>query len=215
MYSLPFASKLANSSPCSRRRPKIYLKDEVVNEVNALRGDPSSEEDGILSFLKPIVPDLARVLLERGTIPASAGGAPAGASAPASALPYSPAAGPTVHDPQVLTESGTTENVTEEQFEAVKKQALAYALSMARLGRSPTLYAEMTVETVDLQGDPVTARLIQEAVGAESFDAWFTSLQALEPALITQRDWFLEFFETLREAVATENHPEAESGEKG
>ena len=77
--------------------------------------------------------------------------------------------------------------MTDEQFQAIKKEALAYAPGMARLGRPPALYADMAIETVDLQGDPVTARLVGEIVTAPAFDSWVTSLQPLEPALVTQQ----------------------------
>jgi hypothetical protein len=101
-----------------------------------------------------------------------------------------------------------TAPVAESELLNAKKQALGYLLNMARLGRSPALYAELAVEQVSLQGDAITATLIQELMAAPDFETWFPSIERLDPTLVRQRPWFSEFFEVIREIIAGRNQPE-------
>ena len=94
----------------------------------------------------------------------------------------------------------------------VPKQVLAYLLNMARLGRSPALYAELSIEQVDMHGDQASAKLIQELVIASNFETWFATLEKPDPTLVTQRPWFLEYFETMRDAIAGRSQPDPANG---
>jgi hypothetical protein len=178
---------------------------ELVEQVNALRGEQPKEDDRLLSVLKPILPELTRVFLPGlsaagGHVGASTmSGQPALATGP-NPEAASPADGPTA----------TAQTLTDEQFNAVKKQLIAYGIGLADAGRSPELYADMAIETCDVQRDPVSARVISEVVNAADFAAWFISIEKLEPATVTRRSWFEAFFNTVREIVAGQNQPEME-----
>ena len=66
------------------------------------------------------------------------------------------------------------------------------------------------MEQVDLQGDAIAATLIQELMASPNFETWFPSIERLDPTLVTQRPWFAEFFEVIREVIAGRNQPEGE-----
>ena len=127
--------------------------------------------------------------------------APTDQAAIAPAVPEpAPAAG--VDNPADDTETYLTQ----------KRDALSFALSMARMNRTPEIYADMAVEQTETSGNPFTARFIAEIMKAESFDKWFAELQQLDPAVITQQNWFRIFYDYMRERVsggAPDSEPEA------
>ena len=174
---------------------------ELVEQVNSLRGDQPKEDDGLLSVLKPIVPELARAVLP-GVLAGNR--VPAGTTTDAPTVATNPNPTPT---PSALRDAPPP-TLTDEQFNAVKRQLITYGMSLADAGRSPELYADMAVETCDVQRDIVSGRVISEVVNAVDFSTWFASIERLEPAAVTRRSWFEAFFNTLREVVAEANHSE-------
>ena len=99
-----------------------------------------------------------------------------------------------------------------ETYLAQKRNALGFALAMARMNRTPEIYADMAVEQTETSGNPFTARFIAEIMKAETFDKWFAELQQLDPAVITQQNWFRIFYDYMRERVsggAPDSEPEA------
>ena len=173
---------------------------EVADQINTMRGDKANGEgEGWLSYLKPILPELARM------IPAALAARPmAGAPVAAVQPEQAGALGAPTPVAQSAVEQSNTPGLTDQQFFAAKRQALSYALNMARLGRNPGVYAAMAIEAIDLQGDAAMARLLTEILEAKDFEVWFADLQKLEPGAVTQKPWFADFFASVRETIATQ-----------
>jgi hypothetical protein len=97
--------------------------------------------------------------------------------------------------------------MSEDQIQAAyleqKREALAFALTMARLNRHPEVWADFALEQVETSNNPVTARFLQEIMRAEHFNGWFADLEKIEPAVITQRAWFEVFFQVIRDTLST------------
>jgi len=192
-----------NSSSFDHVKEALALADQI----NALRGDVK-DDDGILSWLKPLAPELVRALVMNRN----------GANGPASPVPSAPllpleANALPVNSTHAAQAQSPVTPGPDAAVSQAKKQVLAYLLNMARLSRSPELYAEMSIEQVDIQADQIAATLIQELVGAPDFQTWFASLEKLDATVITQRAWFEEYFQAMRAAVAGRSQPEAEGFE--
>jgi hypothetical protein len=88
----------------------------------------------------------------------------------------------------------------EDALRALKKQAIQILLPHALSNGSPELYAGFAFEMMD-RGDVDVARLLQELAGAKDFDSWFAEMQKVEPAISRQRDWFSDFYQSIRYEV--------------
>jgi hypothetical protein len=208
---------------------------EIATHLKSFGAESSDDgAGGWMSFLKPAVPELARTLplfLARWQAGGPAASVPAAAAAMAPSLavppgatppvtpptvPASPAGGPAADTPAPPTPEATAgpAGITEEQLTAVKQQLIGYALQMARLGRSPAVYADLAIEMVDVQGDPVSASFVQAIVKAPDFKTWFADLQKIgDPGLVTQQGWFTEFFQEVRQIVADKSEGERGQGQ--
>jgi len=195
----------------------------LATKVQQLQGGGASSGDGggWWDWAKPIVGEAGKQLLPR-LVPffgnAQQPGPPTAppAAAPATVPPGLPE--PSVS--QATTAMGGTGDtapqptMTEEQneaaYQAQKREALGFAIAMARMQRDPSVWGTFAVEQIETHGNPVTTRFVQEIVKAEKFDIWFAELEKMEPSVITQRGWFSEFFDCIREIV---NQKEAENPE--
>lgn len=84
---------------------------------------------------------------------------------------------------------------------AQKRDALLFALSMARMNRPAEVWVDLAIEQVETSGNPIMSRFMDEILKAETFDVWFAELQKLEPSVITQRGWFEVFFQAMRDSL--------------
>ena len=172
---------------------------EVVEQMNALRGDHGKEDESLLSALKPVVPELTKVLL-----PLFIGGRAVNTQ-PGSVAPGSLSTATTTLSETTQPDVTVALGLTDEQFGMAKRQLIGYAIGLADAGRSPELYADMAIETCDVQRDPVSGRMITEIVNTADFATWFAALEKLEPAIVTRRPWFEDFFKAVRDVIAGQN----------
>lgn len=175
----------------------------IIERISNIRGAGGGGEGGggWMDWLKPIAVEAGRQLVPR-VIPFLTPAAPpaaAAASPPAPAAIETTSASPPA--PPEPAPPSTPEPTPEEQYLFNKRQAIAFILPIARMGREPGFWAESAIEQVETTNNPVIARFLDEIVKAESFDVWFAELQAIDPTIITSRAWFAAFFEAMRESL--------------
>jgi hypothetical protein len=189
----------------------------LAGKVQQLTNPQGSSEGGNwYDFLKPVGTEAAKIILPKvlpflnATPPQTMAPTPTGAISPAlpqpSGLPpdssISTSAGE--QDPGLHPEaSGMNSQMSEEVYLAQKREALSFALAMARLNRAPEVWADFAIEQVETTSNPVTTRFLKEAVEAPDFNAWFKDLEKIEPSIITTRGWFEAFFQTVRETLSS------------
>jgi hypothetical protein len=180
----------------------------LASKVQQLTNPQAASGEGSWwDWAKPVVQEAAKTILPKVL--------PFGNAAPTAAPPMPPtipqASAPTVHGPeQVPTESQpamTDQERFDAEFRAQKHEALAFALGMARLGRSPEFWADSAVEQVETTNNQITARFLAEIMQAENFGVWFADLEKIDPGVITQKGWFETFYQTVRETISAKAEP--------
>jgi hypothetical protein len=174
-------------------------------------------DEGWWGWAKPVVQEAGKQLLPRVlpflNAPAqaqpAAPPAPPPAVVPQGALAAAPPMADTVADAANGVRPPQEPSMTEEQvYIGQKKEALAFALMMARANRQPEVWADMAIEQIETANNPVTARFISEIVNAEKFDVWFAELEKLDPTVISQRPWFEAFFQCIKDTLAAKETEE-------
>lgn len=184
----------------------------IIERISNIRNNGGdSGGGGWLDWLKPVATEAGKVLIPRlvpfltpapGATHPNGNGTPAPAAiAPAPSPAASPEPSP-APAPQPIGDPPPMSPTPEEQYQFNKRQALDFILPIARMGREPGFWAESAIEQVEISNNGVIARFLDEIVKAESFDAWFTDLQTMEPTIITTRPWFELFFQSIRDVLS-------------
>jgi hypothetical protein len=181
--------------------------DKAIDRVFNLAGKvqqltnpgASTEDEGWWGWTKPVLQEAGKQLLPK-VIPFLNNAPPPMPPGP-TVQPTPPAVPQIQENASVSPQQPNGEIDQEALYLAQKREALAFALAMARLNRSPEMWADMAVEQVETSNNPVTARFLAECMKAENFNAWFADLEKLEPTVITQRGWFESFFQAVRDVL--------------
>ena len=189
---------------------RVFSLATKVQQLTNPQGEKG--EAGWWDWAKPVVQEAAKNVLPK-VIPFLNATAPGGTpmqGAPAMAVPTPQAQAPSEMPPASEQPQMSDQERFEAEFKAQKHEALAFALGMARLGRSPEIWADFAIEQVETSNNQVTARFLAEVMQAENFGVWFTELEKIEPSVITQRAWFEGFFQTVRETISAKSEPQPE-----
>lgn len=184
-------------------------------------GSTGGEGGGWWDWLKPVAAQVGTAMLPKvlpflngagPTLPTAPVPTPASApNPPDTPATAAPATLPELAPAAVVPEANSmSDEQAQAAYLAQKRDALLFALSMARMNRPAEVWVDLAIEQVETSGNPIMSRFMDEIVKAESFDAWFAELQKLEPSVITQRGWFELFFQAMRDSLTAKAGEPAE-----